>query len=30
MYGDSVTGDTPLLLKDKFGFIHIKRIDDLI
>jgi len=28
LYGDSVTGDTPLLLK-KNGLIHIKTIDDL-
>lgn len=29
IYGDSVTGDTPLMLKDKKGFVHIKRIDEL-
>lgn len=29
-YGDSVTGDTPLLIKDAQGRLHIKRIDNLI
>tara|TARA_R110002073_G_scaffold123085_3_gene266413 strand:- start:8464 stop:12123 length:3660 start_codon:yes stop_codon:yes gene_type:complete len=28
-YGDSVTGDTPLLIKMRDGSIHTRRIDDL-
>jgi len=29
VYGDSVTGDTPVILKDDTGDIYIKRIDEL-